>query len=57
MAQTKPFLDGMKKSFEDVPVDAANGNAVATTEFLEASETLCGLFGMSLSNWTILSRD
>jgi hypothetical protein len=55
MAQTKPFLDGMKKSFEDVPVDAANGNAVATTEFLEASETLCGLFGMSLSNWTILS--
>jgi len=44
MADTKPFFDSMKKSFADVPIDAANGNGIATVDFLGASESLCGLF-------------
>ena len=44
MAQTS-FLDSIKKSFADVPIDTANDNAIATTEFLEASESLSSLFG------------
>jgi hypothetical protein len=34
-----------KKSFVDVPIDAENGNAIATTEFLEAAESLTTIFG------------
>jgi hypothetical protein len=33
-----------KRSFVDVPIDEGKDNAVATTEFLEASEALLGLF-------------
>jgi len=40
------FLDSLKKSFVDVPVDKEHGNAVATSEFLEAAESLTTLFGM-----------
>lgn len=40
------WLDTLKKSFVDVPVDAANDNAIATTDFLEAAESLTTLFGM-----------
>lgn len=39
------FLDTFKKSFVDVPVDAANDNAVDTTSFLEAAESLTTMFG------------
>lgn len=39
------FFDTIKKSFVDVPVDAANGNAIKTSDFLEASESLTTLFG------------
>lgn len=42
------FLDTLKKSFADVPVDKEHDNAVATTEFLEAAESLTTLFGTSL---------
>ncbi|KAK8159482.1 glycolipid transfer protein-like protein HET-C2 [Phyllosticta citrichinensis] len=38
------FFDTIKKSFVDVPVDAANGNAIKTSDFLEASESLTTLF-------------
>jgi len=38
------FLDTLKKSFADVPVDKEHDNAVATTEFLEAAESLTTLF-------------
>ncbi|GAB7354680.1 hypothetical protein MBLNU459_g5103t2 [Dothideomycetes sp. NU459] len=38
------FFDG-KKSFTDVPVDAAKDNAISTTPFLEAAESLTTLFG------------
>jgi hypothetical protein len=41
------FLDTLKKSFADVPVDKEHNNAVATTEFLEAAESLTTLFGTS----------
>lgn len=43
------FFDGVKKSWQDVPVDASKDNAISTTEFLEAAESLTTLFGTSLS--------
>ncbi|KAF2723004.1 glycolipid transfer protein [Polychaeton citri CBS 116435] len=33
-----------KKSFADVPVDAAKDNAISTTEFLDAAHTVADLF-------------
>lgn len=39
------FLDNMKKTFPQVPVDAANGNAISTEEFLDAAEALTTMFG------------
>ncbi|EHK20330.1 uncharacterized protein TRIVIDRAFT_77427 [Trichoderma virens Gv29-8] len=33
-----------KQSFVDVPIDAENGNAVATTQFLDAAESLTTMF-------------
>ncbi|KAG0652750.1 Pleckstrin domain-containing family A member 8 [Hyphodiscus hymeniophilus] len=38
------FLDTLKKSFTDVPVDKEKDNAIATTDFLEAAESLTTLF-------------
>jgi hypothetical protein len=40
------IVQTFKQSFVDVPVDAEKGNAVATTEFLEAAESLTTIFGM-----------
>jgi hypothetical protein len=39
------FFDTVKKSWEDVPVDASKDSAISTTEFLEAAESLTTLFG------------
>jgi hypothetical protein len=39
------FFDTVKKSWQDVPVDASKDNAISTTEFLEAAEGLTTLFG------------
>jgi hypothetical protein len=39
------FFDTVKRSFVDVPVDASKDNAISTTEFLEAAESLSTLFG------------
>ncbi|MCJ1245790.1 hypothetical protein MMC30_002994 [Trapelia coarctata] len=46
MAATKgpTFFSNLKKSFADVPVDSSKDNSIPTTEFLEASESLCSLF-------------
>ncbi|CCU74781.1 glycolipid transfer protein HET-C2 [Blumeria hordei DH14] len=50
MAATKAYPEGgsflqtFKRSFTDVPISEAPGNAVSTTEFLEAAESLSGLF-------------
>jgi hypothetical protein len=41
------FLDTLKKSFVDVPVNAEKDNAIDTTAFLEAAESLTTLFGCS----------
>ncbi|KAJ8109567.1 hypothetical protein OPT61_g7370 [Boeremia exigua] len=38
------FFDGVNKSWENVPVDASKDNAISTTEFLEAAESLTTLF-------------
>ncbi|KAF2502892.1 glycolipid transfer protein [Lophium mytilinum] len=38
------FFDTLKKSFVDVPVESGKDNAVPTTEFLEAAESLTTLF-------------
>ena len=52
MASTSPypagstFFDTLKRSFADVPVDAASDNAISTSEFLEAAESLTTLFGI-----------
>ncbi|KAI1437906.1 glycolipid transfer protein [Xylaria sp. CBS 124048] len=38
------LLSTFKRSFVDVPIDAANDNAISTTEFLEAAESLTSMF-------------
>jgi hypothetical protein len=40
------FFDSMKRNFVDVPIDKENGNAIATSEFLEATESLTKMFGL-----------
>lgn len=40
------WFDTLNKSFVDVPVDTTNDNAIATSDFLEAAESLSTLFGM-----------
>jgi hypothetical protein len=42
------FFDTLRKNFTDVPVDEGKDNAIPTTEFLEAAESLVTLFGMSI---------
>jgi hypothetical protein len=43
------FFDTVQRSFVDVPVDASKDNAISTTEFLEAAESLSTLFGMHVA--------
>ena len=43
------YLDTFKGSFTKVPIDAENGNAISTTEFLDAAESLTTMFGMTLT--------
>ncbi|KJZ78066.1 hypothetical protein HIM_02703 [Hirsutella minnesotensis 3608] len=38
------IVQTFKRSFVDVPIDADKGNAIATTEFLEAAESLTTIF-------------
>ncbi|KAI0173259.1 het-c [Hypoxylon sp. FL1284] len=38
------LLQTFKKSFVDVPIDADNDNAISTTEFLDAAESLTTMF-------------
>ncbi|KAJ5626224.1 hypothetical protein N7510_002533 [Penicillium lagena] len=40
------WFDTIKKSFADVPIDAANDDGISTTEFLEAAESLTTLFDL-----------
>ncbi|KAI0380367.1 het-c [Hypomontagnella monticulosa] len=38
------LIETFKKSFVDVPIDANNDNAISTTEFLDAAESLTTMF-------------
>ncbi|KAK4121673.1 glycolipid transfer protein [Parathielavia appendiculata] len=38
------YLDTFKGSFTKVPIDADNGNAISTAEFLDAAESLTTMF-------------
>lgn len=51
------WFDTMKRSFAEVPIYTEEDNGIATTEFLEATESLTTLFGMcnSLLEQLILS--
>jgi len=40
------LLDTFKQTFPGVPIDAENNNAVETTEFLDACESLTTFFGI-----------
>ncbi|KAL8825736.1 MAG: hypothetical protein Q9170_007680 [Blastenia crenularia] len=40
------WFNSLKKSFTDVPIDTANDNAIPTTDFLEAAESLTTLFDL-----------
>ncbi|KAL8747595.1 MAG: hypothetical protein Q9184_007579 [Pyrenodesmia sp. 2 TL-2023] len=40
------WFDTLKKSFIDVPIDAANDNAIPTSDFLDAAESLTTLFDL-----------
>jgi hypothetical protein len=51
----KTFFDNLKKSYVDVRVDPTNDNAISTTEFLEATESLVTMFGLFLCPLTIRS--
>jgi hypothetical protein len=46
MSADQTWISTVKTSFTDVPVDEANGNAVATTQFLDAAENLTTLFDL-----------
>ena len=39
------WFDTLKKSFVTVPVDSSHDNAIETTAFLDAAESLTTLFG------------
>jgi hypothetical protein len=41
------FVDQLKASFVDVPVDAEHNNAIETSRFLDSAESLTTLFGES----------
>ncbi|WEW59119.1 hypothetical protein PRK78_004588 [Emydomyces testavorans] len=40
------WFDTIRRSFAHVPIDEANDNAISTTEFLEAAESLVTLFDL-----------
>jgi hypothetical protein len=46
------YLDTFKGSFVKVPIDAENGNAISTAEFLDAAESLTTMFGAHASRHT-----
>ncbi|KAI4095541.1 MAG: hypothetical protein L6R37_007050 [Teloschistes peruensis] len=40
------WFDSLRKSFVNVPVDSANGDAISTSDFLDAAESLTTLFDL-----------
>lgn len=47
------IVDTFKQSFINVPIDAERANAVSTTEFLDAAESLTTMFGTYALNPSI----
>jgi hypothetical protein len=45
------WFDTVRRSFADVPIDIDDDNGIATTEFLEAAESMTTIFG---TNWIAL---
>lgn len=45
LAAGQTWVSTMKTSFTDVPIDAERANAIATTQFLDAAESLTTIFG------------
>jgi hypothetical protein len=41
------IVQTFRQKFSDVPINAENANAIATTEFLDAAESLTTIFGAS----------
>lgn len=58
-ANSGTFFANLQKSFVDVPFDKSHENAIETSPFLEAAESLCTLFGILgktlLSPWILLT--
>ena len=50
------WFDTLHKTFDDVPVQASNDNAIPTSDFLEATESLTTLFGGLLPPDLLLFR-
>ncbi|KAF2760466.1 glycolipid transfer protein [Pseudovirgaria hyperparasitica] len=54
----KTFFSTVKKSYVDVPVDQSKDNAVSTSEFLEANESLLSLFDLLGSGaFSLVTKD
>ena len=51
------FFDTLKRSFTQVPVNADKANAIGTTEFLDAAESLTTLFGETASRFSSVWDD
>ena len=47
--QSPTFFNSLRKSFADVPIETSKDNAIPTTDFLEATESLCSLFGRPMT--------
>lgn len=50
------FFTSIKKSFADVPVNPSQENAIETSAFLEASESLTTLFGTKFSLSSLIEQ-
>lgn len=42
------IVQTFRQTFEKVPIDAEKDNAISTTEFLDAAESLTTIFGASV---------
>lgn len=50
------IVQTFKRTFDNVTLDADKNNAVNTTEFLEAAESLTTIFGIYLLPWKLRSQ-
>lgn len=48
------WFDTLKKSFTGVTIDSTNDNAIPTSDFLEAAESLTSLFGITAAFFVLV---